>query len=127
MDLNLVMITGNVLRDPELRKTDAGVPVTNVGMAVNRRVPSGNGWRAKTVFTEVIFFGSNAEAVCAGGLRQGDRFFVEGELDQETRTVHKGKPNQREERKTKIFGQRFQFIPRGEHRGGKHEPAPVQP
>jgi len=125
--LNLVMLMGNVTRTPELRYTETGSAVTNVGLAISRRVPDGNGgWREKVVFTDVVFFGSPAETICKY-LQKGDRFFAEGELDQDIRIVFKDKPNQREERKTKIFGRRFQFLPHADSRGGKHEPAPITP
>lgn len=114
------------MRTPELRYTETGTAVANVGLALNRRVPDGNGWKEKVVFVDVVFFGRPAETICQH-LEKGDRFFVEGEIDQDIKIVFKGKPNERQERKTKIFGQRFQFLPRNEQRGGKHEPAPVQP
>jgi single-strand DNA-binding protein len=35
-NLNRVLLIGNVTRDPELRYTPKGTPVTEIGVAINR-------------------------------------------------------------------------------------------
>ena len=35
--LNKVLLIGNLTKDPELRYTPSGVPVTNLRLAVNRK------------------------------------------------------------------------------------------
>ena len=37
MSINRVVITGNLTRDPELRRTQAGMAVLGFGVAVNDR------------------------------------------------------------------------------------------
>ena len=36
MNLNKVMLAGNLTRDPEVRFTAKGTPVTDIGLAMNR-------------------------------------------------------------------------------------------
>lgn len=125
--INRIMLMGNVCRDLALRFTTPGDPVLNVPMAVHRRVRGANGrCEDRTAFVEVTFFGRSAE-ILAERLNKGDLFYCEGQIDQIERTVNAGKPNERQERKTSIIGSEFQLMPQREGRGGKHEPAPVQP
>ncbi len=124
-----VILMGNVTRPLELRYTPTGKPVVDVGMAMNKRVPDSNGgWKEKVVYMDVTFWAGAAETL-AQYLAKGDLFFCEGELDQEERIIHKGKPEERREKKTRVTGTSFQFMPRrtadGE-RGGKSDPAPVR-
>jgi len=41
--LNKVMLIGNLTRDPEVRYTPKGTAVTEIGLAVNRVIPGGEG------------------------------------------------------------------------------------
>jgi single-strand DNA-binding protein len=42
-DVNLVIIAGNLTRDPIFRKTTNGTPVTNFWLACNRKFKDNNG------------------------------------------------------------------------------------
>ena len=80
--LNKVMIIGNVGRDPELRYTPNGVAVTNMRVAVNRRMfnKDSNSWDDKLdgYFT-VNVWRDHAENV-AESLKRGTRVLVTGRL-----------------------------------------------
>lgn len=65
MSINLVCITGNLTRDPELRSTASGMPVLGFGVAVNdrRRNPQTQEWEDYPNFIDCTMFGSRAESV----------------------------------------------------------------
>lgn len=73
-------LAGNITRDLELRYTDSGRAVTNIGVACSERVrDKGTGeWKdGETAYFEVQCWGNLAEN-CAEYLRKGDRVVAEG-------------------------------------------------
>lgn len=81
---NRVILMGNITRDIELRYTPGGLPVTDVGLAVNDRRKSQSGeWIDETTFVDVTFFGRTAE-VASEYLSKGSPVFVEGRLKLDT-------------------------------------------
>ena len=74
-----VMIIGNLGRDPEMRYTPSGRPVTQFSVAVSNSKPDGQGgWVDEgTDWFRVSVFGDRAERA-AEQLRKGNRVFVEG-------------------------------------------------
>ncbi|MFA5088873.1 MAG: single-stranded DNA-binding protein [Candidatus Omnitrophota bacterium] len=82
--LNKVFLIGNLTRDPELRYTPAGVAVTNLGLAVNRRFRDKTGEIKEDVcFLTVTVWDKQAEA-CSQHLHKGSPIFVEGVLQSRT-------------------------------------------
>lgn len=79
-NINSVVVSGNVTRDPELRSTPSGVSVLAVGLAVNdaRRDQNG-GWEDYTNFFDVNVFGKRAEGL-AHILEKGMKICVKGKL-----------------------------------------------
>jgi single-strand DNA-binding protein len=80
-NINVVVITGNLTRDPELRSTQSGTSVCKLRVAVNsrRRDQSGE-WVDKPNFFDVTVFGAQGEN-CANYLSKGRPVAVEGRLD----------------------------------------------
>jgi len=80
-NVNVVVITGNLTRDPELRSTGGGTPVCGLRVAVNsrRKDQSGN-WVDKPNYFDVTVFGAQGEN-CATYLSKGRPVAVEGRLD----------------------------------------------
>ena len=73
-------IVGNLGRDPEMRYTPQGTPVTQMSVAVTKKFTDGNGQLKEiTKWYRVATFGKRAE-VCAQYLTKGARVLVEGEL-----------------------------------------------
>src|SRR3954453_4961745 len=74
-----IMLIGNLGRDPEMRYTPTGRPVTQFSVAVSNSKPDGQGgWIDEgTDWYRVSVFGDRAERA-AENLRQGNRVFVEG-------------------------------------------------
>ncbi len=80
MSLNKAMIIGNLGRDPEMRYTPNGQPVTQFTVAVNRNYKDANGeWQEETEWFRVVAWGPLAERT-AEYLRKGRKVYVEGRL-----------------------------------------------
>ncbi len=78
--LNKVMIIGNVGREPELRFTAAGKPVTSFSVAVSRRWTDSKGQRREeTEWFNVVAWANLAE-ICSDFLYKGCQVYVEGRL-----------------------------------------------
>ena len=78
--LNKVMIIGNLGRDPEMRYTPSGRPVTTFSVAVSRSWKSPNGeHRSETEWFKVVAWGRLAE-ICKEFLRKGQQVYIEGRL-----------------------------------------------
>lgn len=73
---NRVILAGNLTRDPEIRFTNDGVPVTNFGLAVNRVRSKKEG---AADFFDVTAWRELGEAV-ANHEKKGDPVLVEGRL-----------------------------------------------
>ncbi|HJZ36837.1 MAG TPA: single-stranded DNA-binding protein [Solirubrobacterales bacterium] len=80
-NVNVVVITGNLTKDPELRSTGGGTSVCEMRVAVNSRRKDQSGqWVDKPNFFDVVVFGAQAEN-CASYLSRGRPVAVEGRLD----------------------------------------------
>ncbi|MCE5330148.1 single-stranded DNA-binding protein [bacterium] len=75
----IMIISGNLTRDPELRFTPSGSPVTTFGIAVNRNYQDRKTteWVENTEFYRVVTWFKLAEN-CAESLKKGDRVVVIG-------------------------------------------------
>lgn len=74
-----IVVVGNLGRDPEMRYTPSGTPVTNFSIAVNRRRPTGGGeFVDETDWYRVAVFGRNAE-VADKYLTRGMKVLVDGQ------------------------------------------------
>jgi len=80
-NVNVVVITGNLTRDPELRHTGGGTAVCDMRVAVNsrRKDQSGN-WVDKPNYFDVTVWGAQGEN-CANYLSKGRPVAIEGRLD----------------------------------------------
>ena len=60
---NKVILMGNLTRKPEVRYTQGGMAICNLGIAVNRRFKDSSGnWKEEPTFVDVTFFGKRGEA-----------------------------------------------------------------
>lgn len=77
---NSVTLTGNLTRDPEMRFSQSGLAIANLGMAVNSRRKVGDGqYEDEPNFFNVTAFGSLAENI-GESLTKGVRVTVFGRL-----------------------------------------------
>jgi single-strand DNA-binding protein len=80
-NINRVLLTGNLTRDPELRATAGGGSVCKLGLAVNTRRKNGQTgeWEERPNFFRVTVFGRQAES-CGEYLSKGRPIAVDGRL-----------------------------------------------
>jgi single-strand DNA-binding protein len=84
MNINRVVLTGNLTRDPEVRATGGGLSVCKLGIAVNtRRKTSEGNWEEKPNYFRVTVFGKQAEN-CAQYLKKGRPVAIDGRLEWST-------------------------------------------
>ena len=76
-----LILIGNLGRDPEMRYSPEGNPMTNFSMATSRKF----GERDETTWFRVTVFGKQAEA-CNQYLRKGSKVLVEGRLSPDLQT-----------------------------------------
>ncbi len=87
-----VVIVGNLGRDPEMRYTPSGVPVTTFTVAVNRKWKNQNGeLQEKTTWFRVTAWRRLAE-LCNEYLSKGRMVLVEGEIDASAWLGQDGQP-----------------------------------
>jgi single-strand DNA-binding protein len=78
--LNKVMIIGYVGRDPEMRYTPSGRPVTSFSVATSRTWTSAEGERREeTEWFNVVAWGNLAE-ICKAHLKKDQQVYIEGRL-----------------------------------------------
>ena len=80
-NINRVVLTGNLTRDPELRSTPSGTSVCGLRVACNtRRKDSSGQWVAKPNFFAVTVWGAQGEN-CAQYLSKGRPVAIDGRLE----------------------------------------------
>ena len=80
-NINSVVVTGNLTRDPELRHTPSGTPVCKLRIAVNTRRKSSDGnWEDKPNYFDVTVWGAQGEN-CSTYLVKGRPVAISGRLE----------------------------------------------
>ena len=80
------IIVGNLGRDPEMRYTPSGQPVTDLSVAVNRQYTNNAGEKIEdVVWFKVTAWGKQAEVVNQY-LHKGSKVLVEGRLGYDRKT-----------------------------------------
>ena len=78
--LNKVMIIGRLGRDPEMRYTPSGRPVTTFSLATSRNWTTSEGERRiETEWSNIVAWGNLAE-ICKQYLSKGQLAYIEGRL-----------------------------------------------
>lgn len=79
-NINCVMLSGYLTRDPELRQTTSGMSVLSLGLAVNDRRKASNGeWEDVPNWIDCTIFGARADAL-SRILAKGSKVAVMGRL-----------------------------------------------
>ncbi|MFH1449651.1 MAG: single-stranded DNA-binding protein [bacterium] len=104
--LNRVILMGNLTRDPELRYTQGGAPVSRFSIAVNRVYTTNTGEKKEEVsFLPIVVWGKQAES-CNQYLNKGRLVLVDGRLRQ-----HSWESKEGEKRNTiEVIAYRVQFL-----------------
>ena len=115
-NVNRVVITGNLTRDPELRSLPSGNSVCKLRVAVNsrRKDPASGDWVDKPNYFDVTVWGAQGEN-CANYLSKGRPVAVEGRLDWREWESQEGQKRQAVE----IIANSVQFL--GSRDGGSGE------
>jgi single-strand DNA-binding protein len=81
-NINRVVLTGNLTRDPELRSLPSGMSVCSLRLACNtrRKNNSSGEWEDKPNFFDVTVWGSQGEN-CARFLAKGRPVAIDGRLE----------------------------------------------
>lgn len=81
MSINRAIISGNLTRDPEVRRTQSGMAIMSFGVAVNdRRRNSQTGeWEDYANYIDCTMFGNRAESL-SNILTKGMKVAIEGKL-----------------------------------------------
>ncbi|MBI1800635.1 MAG: single-stranded DNA-binding protein [Chloroflexi bacterium] len=95
--LNKVLLIGNLGREPEMRFTPSGKPVTAFSLAVSRSwTMADGGRREETEWFNIVTWGELAET-CNRSLATGQRIYVEGRLQTRTWEGQDGQKHSRTE------------------------------
>lgn len=88
---NQIYLLGNLTRDPELKYTNEGVAIAEMGIAVNKRWKDSSGTenRAADFFNITVW--NNLAENCSNSLKKGDRVIVGGHLNLRTWENREGK------------------------------------
>lgn len=108
-----VILTGGVVRDPELRYSQNGNAITDVSMAWNQ----GWGERESSNFIDCTMFGKSAETA-AKYLSKGSPIQVWGELVQER---WEDKESGQKRSKHKVIANGFKMLPKGSGQESREE------
>lgn len=119
MNVNKVILVGNVTADPELRTTQSGQQVCSLRLATNRVWTDKTGKKQETPeFHSVVLWGKLAQ-IASSYLKKGSMAFVEGRLT--TRSWDDTATGTKKYR-TEIVAERLQLGPRSAGGGTSAKP-----
>ncbi|MDO8265045.1 MAG: single-stranded DNA-binding protein [Candidatus Parcubacteria bacterium] len=120
MNLNKVILVGNLVSDPELRNTPSGQPVCNFRIATNRiwNDKESGKQQKKTEYHNIVLWRNLAE-IASRFLTKGSLVLIEGRL--ETRTWDDSAGSKRY--KAEIVGEKMQLGPRSASSPSSPKPA----
>lgn len=116
---NKVVLIGNLTRTPELRYTPSGTPVTNFGLAVNRRYRQSEEQKEEVCYIDIVVFGKQAEH-CGQYLSKGDGAIIDGRLQQRRWETDDGQRRSKHE----VVAQSVTFLPKRQNAMGETEYPP---
>jgi single-strand DNA-binding protein len=78
--INKVILIGNLGKDPELRRTQTGIPVTSFTLATSERRKGQDGqMQEQTEWHNIVAWDKLAE-ICGEYLHKGSKVYIEGKL-----------------------------------------------
>ena len=104
--VNRVVITGALARDPELRRTPKGNPVTTLRLVFTTRRKVDGNWEGAVNFIDVEVWGAQAESVVKH-LGKGRQLAVDGRLEWRENSERRP-PNQESHR---MVADSVEFLP----------------
>jgi single-strand DNA-binding protein len=79
--INNIYLLGNLTRDPEIKYTNEGTAIAEMGLASNKKWMDKNGKDLETVDYFNITAWNNLAENCAAALKKGDRVMISGHLN----------------------------------------------
>lgn len=125
LNLNRVLLAGNLTRDPQVRFFANERAVADFGLAINRRTKAADGQQKdETTFVDCEAWGRDAELI-GQHLSKGKPIFIEGRLRLDT---WDDKKDGSKRSKIKIVVERFQFVgeAKGDRKAGDGTEAPQE-
>ena len=101
---NRVILMGNLTRDVDLKYTQSGMAVTEIGLAVNDRFKKEGEWVEETTFVDVTLWGRTAE-VAGEYLSKGSPVLIEGRLK-----LHQWEQDGQKRSKLRVTAERMQML-----------------
>ena len=115
-NINRVILTGNLTRDPELRSTPGGLNICSLRLAVNSRRKDGQSgqWIDEPNYFDITVFGAQGEN-CSRFLSKGRPVAIDGRLKwREWTDQNSGQKRQAVE----VIADSVQFLSGGQEQGG---------
>ena len=111
--VNAVVLSGRLVRDPELRHAASGTAIFNNAIAVESYDPNAEDNR-RVSFINFTVFGNFAEQVLTPKLKKGDNITIQGELRQRSWEAEDGSKRSAVEVIARQVVGEFQFRKNGE-------------
>lgn len=128
MNINHLVMSGNLTRDPEMRTVGADKSVTSFTIANNSKYKASDGeQREEVTFCDIEAWGRQGE-IAAQYLTKGSAVIVEGRIKQDNWQDKEGQKRS----KLKLVADKVHLMPRGEKRDASDAapdiaPAPRRP
>ena len=116
---NKVILMGNLTRNPELRYTPNGTPVSSFGLAVGRKFKQNEELKEEVCFVDIVVYGKQAE-YCGQYLTKGNGVIVEGRLQQRRWETEDGQKRSKHE----VVAQTVTFLPKASAGSDHHAEVP---
>jgi single-strand DNA-binding protein len=116
--VNVTILSGRLVRDPEIKYTQSGTPLANFTIAYDRSFQKNGEWVQETSYTDVVVWSKRAEQ-CGEGLHKGSPVLIEGYL--QTRSWQDKNNNTR--KTTEIVANKVSFLEKSEQSNGNSEQA----
>jgi single-strand DNA-binding protein len=119
-NFNRVIVAGNLTREVELKYTQGGTAVTEIGLAINeRRKDKAGEYVDETTFVDITLWGRTAE-VAAEYLSKGSHVLIEGRLKLDT-----WEKDGQKRSKLRVVGERMQMLGKSPSRRDEDEVSKV--
>ena len=116
-NLNFILVEGNLVRDPEFRATDSGLPMCRFTVANNYSFKRNDEWVNDVNFINIVTWSKTAEN-CGQYLKKGHPVRIKGRIDQSYIKREDG----RSINMIDVVAQSVEFLPRS-HRETEAETA----
>lgn len=104
--MNVVILKGNLTKDPELKYTNSGTAIAKISLAVNRKWKNSDGELQEEVsFFDGVSFNRQAEVI-AEHMKKGSPILLQGRLKQDRWETDQGEKRS----KVEIVIDRIEFI-----------------